>query len=174
MARAEASDYLHSFRFQVVDVSADGGSFLGTAEPRGDRFPQGGFNACGMPNMTVETATYREGIWTWTKKQAGVPTLDDVTLSRGVARAETALAKWAMAAAKGGEYRADVTILHFHRDDAQQPARRIILREAFPVSVKLAGDLDATSSDISITEMTLAYESFDLQVVGGESVESNG
>jgi phage tail-like protein len=173
MARAENSDFLHNFRFQVTDVKAGGGTFLGTSAPRGDRFPQGGFNACGMPNVTVESATYREGIWTYTKKQPGVPTFEPITLSRGVARAETALAKWIYLVIKGGEYRADVTINHFHRDNAQQPARKITLWNAFPTSNKVSSDLDATSSDISITEMTLDYESFDIEVVGGEKVEAN-
>lgn len=172
MARAQSSDLLHNFRFQVTDVKSGGGSFLGTEEKRGEKFPQAGFSQCSMPSITVESATYREGLWRYTKKFPGIPTLEAITLQRGVAKAESALYKWVLACVKGEEYRADVTVAHFHRENDAAPARRIHLKNAFATGHKPGADLDANSSDVSIAEVTVDYESFDVEIVGGEKIDS--
>jgi hypothetical protein len=84
-----------------------------------------------------------------------------------------------------GEYRNDLQIKHFHREDAltredpgaggasagsnltqinlDYPSRIYHVQQAFPTRHKVAGDLDATGSEISIMELDLAYEYFEIQ-----------
>jgi hypothetical protein len=83
-----------------------------------------------------------------------------------------------------GQYRTDIIIRHFHRDalpganpannpnstvidrTGGSPARLYHVMEAFPIRCKIAGDLDATASDISVAEVDIAYESFYISDVG--------
>ena len=53
MARAQATDFIHSFRYQVVaDVGA----------PAGELFdPEAGFSSVTVPEMNVEVSEYKEG-----------------------------------------------------------------------------------------------------------------
>jgi phage tail-like protein len=147
MARAQAQDFLHNFRFTV----RANGDFLQ---------PAGGFTSVTIPDFNVDIAEYREGTDIYTKKQAGIPTFTDVTLTKGKVRKDTKFFDWVR---KSGtttdEYRTDVEIQHFHRDDRVTPASTYRLNNAWAFRVKVAGDLDSTSSDISITEMDVAFES---------------
>jgi hypothetical protein len=74
-----------------------------------------------------------------------------------------------------GEYRADIEIYHYNRSVLQKAVpnwaggteptggyggRKYTLHEAFPIRCKIAGDLDASSSDISVQEIDVAFEYF--------------
>lgn len=152
MARAQADDLLQSFRFRVVDVD---GSFISATA---------GFNSVTTPNLTLEAAEYREGNRKYTKKQPGVPTVESVTMQRGIALNETQFADWILKKVLGGKpYRTDLMINVYNQektgenvDDAA--SRQITCSECFPTSVKLIGDLDATSSDINLQEVEAACE----------------
>jgi len=175
MARATNSDYFHSMRFFVTTTNTNGG-----ASPLPGSGPSvAGFNACTTPEVSQEAVEYKEGHFVYTRKYPGVPTMSDVTLSRGVALKDTALYTWMMTCVEGApEYRTDVIITHYHRQalpgfqgigkvstdiaTKDQPVsnRQYILHEAFPIRCKIAGDLDATSSDVSISELDISYENF--------------
>lgn len=181
MARAQATDPLHNFRFHARAIAVDG---LGDdpLQPggAGQGFTVGdtaeaGFQACTSPEYTVEAAEYREGLKTYTEKYPGIPTTNDVTFSRGVARFDTAFYDWVTAAIEGREYRSDVTYFHAQREGRSHPfnatddfandvSKRYILRNAFPVRVKIAGDMDASTSDVSLSEVDIAWENFDVVV----------
>lgn len=153
MARAESTDFYQNFRFHVKDPS---GGFLA---------PLAGFSAVTTPQYTTEAAEYREGTYIYTRKQTGVPSTEDITLSQGVARRDSDFFNWARTAIEGGEYRTDLVIGHFHRADRPlnpigTPSKVYQIFDAFPVRMKIAGDLDGTSGDISIAELDLAYEHF--------------
>lgn len=157
---------MQSFRFQVV---------TSPGAPAGDILdPEAGFSAVGTPEITLESAPYKEGIYTYTRKYPGPPDFADVTMSRGVARGDTNFFDWLMAAVKGQEYRTDMEIRHYHRDDfgdvesadRGSPTKVYVLENAMPIQNKIAADLDATASDISIQDLGVAYESFSV-VLGG-------
>jgi phage tail-like protein len=157
---------MHSFRFQVV---------TSPGAPAGDVLdPEAGFNTVSTPEQTVEVAEYKEGVYTYTRKYPGNPTMSDVTLTRGVTRADTNFYEWVQAAIRGSEYRTDMEIRHFHRDDFGDvesadrgaPTKVYVLDNALPIRNKIAADMDATASDISIQEMDVAYESFSV-ITGG-------
>lgn len=158
MARPQADDLLQSFRFRVVAVE-DG--FIA---------PEAGFNSVTTPNITVEAAEYREGNRKYTRKQPGVPTVESMTLSRGIALTETQFSNWIMAKVLGGApYRTDLLVNVYNQEKtgenaADAAARQIRAAECFPTSVKLIGDLDATSSDINLQEIECACEEVHLQI----------
>lgn len=157
MARAALTDFYQKFRFHVV-------------EPNNFLNPAAGFHAAGIPEVSVDNADYRDGVTTYTKKQPGIPTIAEVTLSQGVVRRSSDFFNWLTICIEGsGDYRTDLEIWHFHRVDGPlsvnaTPSRTIRLLEAYASSVKLADDLDSTGSDISLSEITIQSEKVEEQV----------
>lgn len=171
MSRAQATDFLQVFRYHARATSADGSRKL---SPTGR--PEAGFSAVGSPRMSIENAPYKEGTMVYARKQPGVPSFEDISFSRGVARGDTTFFDWAQQTGEGaGEYRADIDIMVYHRAQAlvrtagdarntlnisvERPAIIIHVLEAFPNGVPLFGELDATSSEIAVTELGVTYES---------------
>jgi phage tail-like protein len=178
MARSMETDFLNGMRFHVVATGIAGRRYL---SPPGR--PEAGFSAVTTPEVSAESVEYREGTTVYTFKYPGVPSMGgDITMSRGVARRDTTLYDWMKvvlegSTADGGEYRADVDIKQFHRrevlvgdptapqnfntiDVNSAPAKTYRIFNAFPTRCKPAADFDATSSDVSVAELDVAYESF--------------
>jgi len=174
MARSAQEDLFHSFRFWAS---------IGGEKPAGvDPFPaDAGFSSITTPEYTLEAVEYREGNAVFTKKYPGLPTTADLTFSRGVVKNDTGFFDWLISTmASGNNYRADVTIWHFHRaglpgwqkgdtvptdtssDALASPKRQYKVSEAFPIRVKPAGDLDASTADVSVAEADVAYEYFNI------------
>ena len=135
MARAQSTDYLQNFRFHVVSDPASliGYNITGVGEA--------GFNTVTTPEMTLEAAEYREGTFRYTRKYPGPPTFSEMTLSRGVTREDTKFFDWTNTAGTQGDYRSDLTVHHFHRDEepsASSPAaqRRMLCYECLPIRSK--------------------------------------
>ncbi len=179
MARPKINDFLHGFRFHVVitGFGSAGNPVLGTLNTGGKA--SAGFNSCSAPEVSHDAAEYREGHYIYTKKYVGLPTVSDITLARGVALTDGAMWGWMKSVIEGNEeYRANMSIYHFHRDakpattsgstNTEMPINTTSgvveyrCGEAFPISHKVAGDLDATSSEVSIQELTMAIEYFDV------------
>lgn len=166
MARAESTDYLQGFRFHVRTASGDG------KYEDGD-LGEAGFNSVSIPELSAEASEYREGHDTYTKKFPGVPTVGDVSLQRGVTRKDTSFYDWMYKVVNGGAYRTDLTIYQYPRSAKVSgqgksevadlsKARTVICYQAFPTRMKPAGDLEATSSDVSMAELDVAIEYFEL------------
>lgn len=177
MARAQQSDPLHNFRFHARAQPVAGLADVDVLQPGGSPSPgvgdtsEAGFSAITTPEYTVEAAEYREGIKTYTEKYPGIPTVNDLTFSRGVARVDTQFLAWTLAGIEGREYRSDITILHATRAGRTYPhniatsfpnneVKRYIAENCFPIRCKIAGDLDASTSDVGIMEMDVACERF--------------
>ena len=183
MARPVVTDFLHSMRYHVTSAIAQGGAAdldLNSSVQQGKA--QAGFSSVTTPEATSEAVEYREGTYIYARKFPGNPTVSDITCQRGVTRSDSSFWKWLRVVIEGsGEYRADLQILHYHRDKAltreypasgtvnlaginlDNPARIYHVKEAFPTRHKVAGDLDATASEISIMEIDFAYESFEIE-----------
>jgi len=147
---------------------------------------EAGFQSITAPELSQEPAEYREGIRTYAQKFPGIPTVNDITLIRGCARLDTSFLSWILAAAEGDEYRGDLAVFHIQRPQravsitsgqsaqmagqeipiTDENTKRYILRDAFPTRVKVAGDLDASTSDVSLAEIDVAYERFDVFLPG--------
>jgi phage tail-like protein len=145
MARAQVSDFLHNFRFHVTaDLALGGGDPLAHSYEDG---AEAGFQSASIPAVNVEAVEYREGSYTYTRKQPGIPTVDDCTLMRGVVMQDTALFGWIMAAIGNAEYRADLTIYQWDKAGKTpnqavelDNAREYRLFNCFPITAKPAGD----------------------------------
>jgi phage tail-like protein len=184
MARAVATDFLQSCRFHVDAIGVGGVQRL-VVPGR----PQAGFMQVTTPEASTDAVEYKEGNSNYTKKQSGIPTISDITMSRGVTRGDTSFWDWMRVVLEGGvgvsgEYRADLEIKHFHRDtalvrtqpatgdqpnmtniDVNTPARIIHARECFPIRCKPSADFDATASEISLGEIDVACEFFEVEDV---------
>lgn len=162
MSRAQSTDPLHNFRFHVRTESGQGEFTSDDGEA--------GFQSVSLPEISLESIEYREGKDTYTKKFPGVPSVTDVTMMRGVTKKDTSFWDWMMAAVKGGEYRTNMTIYHWHRDGKTHgsiadldKARKYNCYECMPIRVKPSGDLDATASEVSLAEMDVAIEYFEIE-----------
>lgn len=158
MARAVDTDLYHNFRFHIVDPA--GGNLDKVA----------GFRTCSVPDISVDTAEYREGVFKYTRKYPGIAKVGECALSKGVVKKNSDFLAWLFKCIDGGQtYRSDIDILEFHIQDAfgidGHPSKVIHLREVFPISVKPTGDKDASSSDVAIQEMTLAVEEITVELV---------
>jgi len=160
--RAETDDLLQGFRFKVVEVDReDADGFLTAAA---------GFNNVTIPEISVEEATYREGNRVYTMKFPGIPTVENSTYQRGVARTDREFFDWLHAGVLGrGKYRADHLIKQFDQtqpgtSEEDEPARQLKLGNAFPIRVKPMGDFAADSSDVSIAEVEVSVEELELKV----------
>lgn len=178
MARAEATDPLTTFKFGVEVVSSNGTNRL---------IPpfraEGGFTQVGLPQATTDIISYREGNFVYTEKYPGIPSMADITLSRGLFRGDITLWEWQRQIMEGsGEYRADVFIKQFHREalrrgvpplDAnnrtnftqfnlnETAAVTYILHEAFPSGINM-GELNGSTGEITVNQLTLAFEYFEM------------
>ena len=158
MARSVETDPFHDFRFHVVDPA---GGNLDTVA---------GFQACTIPEITVEATTYREGVMRWTQKFPGIQTVGETVLTKGVFRRESDFLKWIFKGINGGEeYRSDVIIQEFHISDEfgiqGTPSRVIRLREVFPSAYKPSSDKSAETSTVSLQSLTLIAEEIDVELV---------
>lgn len=158
MARAVDTDLYHNFRFHVVDPA--GGNL--------DRVA--GFRTCSVPDISVDTAEYREGVFKYTRKYPGIAKVGECSLSKGVVKKTSDFMAWLFKCIDGGvTYRSDITIQEFHISDPfgidGRPSKVIQLKEVFPISVKPTGDKDASSSDVAIQEMTLSVEEITVELV---------
>jgi hypothetical protein len=106
---------------------------------------------------------------------------------RGVVVKDTVFYDWMVRAVSGGEYRADIQIQQFTRGNVLDPtgtgttvpvateyggiptvcARTYKCYECLPTRAKGGGDLDATSSEVSMGECDFALEYFEIVETAG-------
>lgn len=173
MPRSQASDKMQGFRFHVYSVQGNVPLAFTDADAELEG-AEAGFTSCTIPEISTDAVEYREGTLENTIKQPGIKTVSSCTLTRGVSRNDTKFYDWMMQAVGGGEYRTDLLILHFHRDEprisggsvARNAKRQYLLLNAFPVRAKVAGDLEATSGDISVAEIDLECEDIKVTTTG--------
>ncbi len=177
MARAEDTDYLQNFRFHAFVLDEAQKAFLQTTSPNelftaGDGGGKAGFQSITLPDRTFEATEYREGTHKYTKKFPGPATYGESSFMRGITQRESAFYDWGTAVEGGSTYRADVIVQHFHRDDgvtesgsegySDEPVRTYRYHQAFCIREKMSGDLDATSGEVSISELDVAMEFYQL------------
>jgi len=151
MARELVNDFYQAFRFAVV-MGSPGDLYIEASA---------GFNNITVPEVSQEAAEYREGNRVWTVKQPGPPTVGNATFQQGVSNANgngRPFYNWLLAAAGGWEFRSDIEIVHQHRARGDIDSRVITLGNAWPSRVKVDGDFDATSAEISLREMDVECE----------------
>jgi phage tail-like protein len=169
MARAATNDFLQGFRYHAVARTFDGTNPLQIDRGESGMNPQAGFQSITIPELSQDVVEYREGNSFWTAKQPGIPTVSDITLMRGVTKSDTTFFNWVLGAIQGVNYRVDLDIYHYARDEmtigvsttAAEPSDRpLYCKDCIPTRVKPLGDLDATASEVSLAEVDVAVERF--------------
>lgn len=158
MARSIDTDLYHNFRFHVVDPAG------------GNLDPVAGFSKVTIPNIAMEPAEYREGVFKYTRKYPGIPKVGDCEMTKGVVKKNSDFFSWIQKPINGGvNYRSDLIIEEYHISDEfginGTPSRIIRIKEVFPVDMKPASDLDATQADVTLQTLKLAVEEIDLEIV---------
>jgi len=158
MARSIETDPYHDFRFHLVDPAG------------GNLDPVAGFMTVTMPNLAVEEAAYREGTFTYTQKYPGVPTVGDVTLTKGIFKRESDFFNWVLKVVNGGqEYRTELLLQQYHINDEfginGSPSRVTRLRECWGKDAKPTNDQSADSSNVAIQSLTISVEEFEIEQV---------
>ena len=169
MARAASGDFLQGFRYHAVANTSDNTNPLQIDRGETGMNPQAGFQSITSPELSQDVVEYREGNSFWTVKQPGIPTVSDITLMRGVTRNDTTFFDWVYGAIRGVNYRVDLSIYHYSRDEMsagvataapEEAKRSLFFKDAIPTRVKTMGDLDATASEVSLAEVDVAGERF--------------
>lgn len=169
MARAANNDFLQGFRYHAVAQTSDGTNPLQIDRGETGMNPQAGFQSITSPELSQDVVEYREGNSLWTVKQPGIPTVSDITLMRGVTKSDTTFWDWVYSSMQGANYRSDLTIYHYGRDemadgvatDGVVPSdRALFCKDCIPTRVKTMGDLDATASEVNLAEVDVAMERF--------------
>lgn len=186
MARAQATDFLHNMRYHVVVngpihwMDTEGNTRNVSATPAG-------FMSVTAPDVSVAPAMYKEGTMVYERKYPGEPTMGgDLAMDRGVARGDSSFWHWIRTVIEGtGEYRADLDIKHYHREqaltrpiseggdkpnktmmDLDHPARIYHVFQCFPTAHNIVTNaLTATDGEISIMSITVAYEYFEVEEI---------
>lgn len=160
--RSVAEDQIQSFRFRVFEVEGGAGAFA-------EEVPVAGFNTVTTPNLTIEQAEHRTGAEKYTRKFPGVPTWEDCTMTRGILYQDTTFYDWAINKYLGKTpFRTDLEVRVYNQEgdgwtsEDDDFIRKIIMRNCFPNSVKILGDLDASASDVNVQEITVAVEEVEL------------
>jgi phage tail-like protein len=170
-------DPIDKFRFRV-SWPAEGDGVNTPASSRA------GFQACQMPKRNTSKITYREGIDTDIQfNSAGISTMEDIVLARGLSLGINDFYKWAKNVHDGSDrkgkpgetyspaatnnttasrerYRRDVTIQMISRTG--EVLKEWKLYNAFPIQFTAGSDLDAAADDSkSIASLTLSYDDFE-------------
>lgn len=145
MPRLIASDPYQGYQFEVLF-------------PNGEVV--GGFSTITTPELVTEQVEYKTGLMKMKQKFPGIPTISDITLIRGVIKNNSELYAFVKKTLDNVDYRTDLTIIHKHKDGTK---RLYKLYNAFGIRVKMATDFDGNSSEISLEEMDIAFEDFDVE-----------
>jgi phage tail-like protein len=159
MARAASTDPYLNYRFHVADPAG------------GNLDPVAGFTSVSTPDISLDPAEYREGIFRWTRKFPGVQTVGELQMMKGTVRRESDFFNWILNVINGGvaSYRTDLMVMEYHITDEfgidGSPSRVMRLRECFPTQAKPMADKDATGSEVAIQEITLAIEELEVEII---------
>jgi phage tail-like protein len=189
MARSSKNDPIDKFRFMITVLSNDvskGGftnsilntSSIATNEDTGS-IGRAGFSECSTPKVTINNISYRENIHGNDKIQVpGLTTYEPVTLKRGATlgrelyfwykevnnsaaslnKFTEALSGFAGAPFQKPNFRREVLVSSLGRDGTFN--KHWLLYNAWPNVYKGSDDFSASSSEISLEQLSLVYETF--------------
>ena len=115
-----------------------------------------------LPDATVDEVAYRSGgeKTQEARKQPGLAKYSHLVLKRGLL-GSTDLWEW-WKQAREGQANVDRNITITLLDEARAPVWAWRFRNAFPVNYRVT-PLDASSSDIAVEELTLTFDSMDIE-----------
>lgn len=163
MARAIDTDPLKAFSYYMLDVP------LPTLIPVAFPFKLGitatenrllSFQTITIPTVEHEVKEIQEGNWPFKHHVlSGRVNSGNVSIRAAVTPLSMDFYLWFHQGVWGkAGPRRNFSIIHTRGADDQIPRRSMILHSCVPISWKPSGDFDASSSDISIEELTMAVE----------------
>jgi len=172
--RNSAADYYQNFRFHVKTIG-ESDYTLNYVQSGVGPGSVAGFQSASIPEISVDAVEYREGTFKYTRKFGGIPTFSDVSLMRGVVNTDLTFYNWMLTFLNGGRYRADIQIDHYHavdqvttgsahegdEDSLGVASRAYKCYNCIPIRCKIDADLDATATDVSVSELDFALEFFE-------------
>lgn len=163
MARSFVSDPLLSCNFALIDVPIAGVIPLA--------FPYKviksalsnaafiGMKSISMPTMSTEMKEIKEGNWPYVHSiNAGYTSGGDCVISQAVLPIALDMYQWFLQGVWGRIGPRRHFIVAHLRQDKSLPARVIWLQHCVPVSWKPSSDLDATSSEVCVEELTIRVQ----------------
>jgi hypothetical protein len=122
---------------------------------------EGGFANVNIPEITYDVVEYRAGdAPSYRNRPLGLPTFNEVSLQRGKLKGEVNILKEIVSNNnKLIGHRYSVLIEHYH------PKEKTIIKlyNAVISRIKVDGDLDSMSSDVSLVELDFTYEYFTIE-----------
>ncbi|CAB4203550.1 Bacteriophage T4, Gp19, tail tube [uncultured Caudovirales phage] len=163
MSRPRVLDHLQSHRFFVMDVKPSG------APPFLALLPIYGFQSVSGIGLSLGTETYTPLNSMYPLHFASEATVGEVTLTRGASLTDTDFYRWIERAIQGtDQWRRNLLVLHLTGvgattdplpfplpvESLKAPGRAWMLWNCLPTGYQ-AGDLDATSGDVTLMSLTL-------------------
>lgn len=172
-ARSFTTDPFQNFRY-VVYVSS-GGNLPGPSV-------EAGFNSVTLPEHNIESIEYSEGTMTYSRHYPGRSNFGTITLSKGLYLKYSYFERWIRKVSEGFNYRTDLEIHQFHRSDLSDvghnihtatASRKIKCFNVVPVRFNPGGTLDASSGDVTLSELEVSCERFYVYS-NGEEIKPGG
>jgi phage tail-like protein len=125
------------------------------------------FKSISIPTMSMETKDIQEGNWPFKHRvPTGFTSSGECTIQGAITSLSMDFYLWFHQAVYGvGAPRRNFSVVHT-RQDKLIPRRIILLEGCIPISWKPSSDFDATSSEVSIEELTMAVSR--VEVVPGD------
>jgi len=127
---------------------------------------EGGFANVNVPEITYDVVEYRAGdAPSYRNRPLGLPTFNEVSLQRGKLKGEVDILKTIISNNnKLSGHRYHVVIEHYHPKEKTV----IELYNAVISRIKVDGDLDSMSSDVSLVELDFTYEYFTIKTANAD------
>jgi phage tail-like protein len=128
----------------------------------GDSGPRAGFFAVVLPEALIDEVAYRSGAdrTQEARKQPGLARYGHLVLKRGLIGATDLWEWWRQA--REGDVSVDRNISVTLLDEARNEVWKWRFRNAFPVGYRVL-PLEAGCSDIAVEELTLTFDSMDIE-----------
>lgn len=168
MARSEALDRLHIFRFALRDAGdpvvggdvfdSGSGSDGGAATTAPNGLESGiGFASIGGGEMRAEPVEIKEGTWPFSHWVVDRASMSPIVLKRGILPIDSDFYNWFVACLFGFKFTRRNLILSL-LDRHQQPSRSWLLHNCIPTRCSPWPELDAARSDIALAELEIQPE----------------
>ena len=160
MARAQDSDPLQAFNFYLLDIPTAAIVPIAFPFKTGQGAVNGqllSFKSISIPEVTLETKEIQEGNWPFKHVvPLGYVSTGECVIQSAVTQLSLDFYLWFHQAVYGKiAPRRNFTVVHT-RQDKLNPQRVIFLEGCIPISWKPTSDFDATSSELSIEELTMS------------------
>lgn len=167
MARKQHTDFFQNNRFHLVDLSFEFPLVL---------LPVFGFTGCSAPEVGIDLEDVKEGTYEFPRKvNKGRASISTITLRQGLQFINSDLWDWMRKSLTGNVGRRSLLLVHFSRVAATKdlsftkfgqqvdialrvPGKAWYLVNCIPSRLKLASDMDALDTGISVSELDLDME----------------